>query len=373
MVKLAIVTDDPGKGGAYKVAADIAIGLDKYKYEIRWYFLCDKVENGPIGTYLSKPPISINYSLISYLRLAFFSTETEKSFSPLNTELELFQPDIIHFHTHPILLTLTESIKKIHVKAKYIYTDHLQRIRHDDTLKQKYLMSRVYKKLFSNLRVVFISEYAFQTAILLKYGSVKKDFLISNSVNTKKFHPKNNTVRSGIKVVYLARIHRIKGHHLLLDAWQQLPKIDDLSLHLYGPVADDGEIVKRIRGEQFPNPVVYEGITHLPDKVMQNSNVGVFPSYREGLPLALLEMMASGLPVVASSIPEIKNVIIDGVNGLIFSCSNPSDLAEKLLSIINNAPLRKKLGDKARETVVNEYGVSIAKRYEMVYQHVEKK
>jgi glycosyltransferase involved in cell wall biosynthesis len=371
MIKLAIVADDPGRGGAYKVAADIADGLDKSVYRIQWFFLCEKPHGGPSGIYLGVPTINISYSLISYVRLAFFPKAYEKSYSPLNEALEAFLPDIIHFHTHAILLSLVSGIQALNLNAQLIYTDHSQRLRQGElSLLKELLMIRVYRRLFRHLKVIFVSEYAYHTALQLGYGIKGKDFLISNSVDIQKFCPGEVANPQMIKVVYLARLHHAKGHHLLLDAWQQLPKADNLSLHLYGTEADGGSIRKRIDQESFPNPVVFEGITFSAGCVLQNAQIGVFPSFREGLPLALLEMMACGLPVVASDIPEISNIITNGKDGLIFSCGDAHDLAAKIKQLINDHALRKRLGNQAKETILKSYSKPVSIKYDEMYRSV---
>jgi len=372
MIKLAIISDDPGRGGAYKVAADIANGLDKSIYDIQWFFLCQKPEGGSPGIYLGTPPININYSLLSYIRLAFFPKRYERSYKPLNEALKTFLPDIIHFHTHAILLTLVHGIQVQKLNAQLLYTDHSQRLRLGElSFLKEYLMTRVYRRLFRHVKVVFVSGYAYHTALQLKYGIKDKDFLISNSVDIQKFCPEGANSEA-IRVVYLARLHHAKGHHLLLDAWQQLPKVDNLSLHLYGSEADGGGIRKRMDQERFQNSVFYEGVTSLPESILQNAQIGVIPSYREGLPLALLEMMACGLPVVASDIPEIKSIITDGKDGLLFKCGDAYELAYKLQQLINNEQLKIQLGKEARKTIEKYYSEPIADTYSELYQSLGK-
>ena len=370
MIKLAIVLDDPGYGGAYKLARDVGENLDRTTFEVRYYFLCEQPENPPKGTFLGKPNIDIDYSLKSYLRLAYRPISHEKNFSPINKALGDLDPDVIHFHTHAILLTLLKSICEVCPRAQLIYTDHSQRLRPGElSLVKQYLMSRVYRRLFRPARVAYVSRYAYETALALGYGCRDKCWMITNTIDTQKFKPKKSSTDT-IRVVYLSRIHPAKGHHMLLDAWRQLPKNNKVSLHLYGKEADNGSVRERIRQGNFPNPVVYEGITSSPERVLQNAQIGVFPSYREGLPLALLEMMACGLPVVASDIPEIKSIITSGKDGLLFKCGNENDLAGKLQKLVDDKLLRHRLKKEARKTVITYYSDPIAEKYSNLYRSV---
>ena len=97
------------------------------------------------------------------------------------------------------------------------------------------------------------------------------------------------------------------------------------------------------------------------------------PSYREGLPLALLEKMRIGLPCVVSDIPELASVIQDGVNGLVYPCGDVGELSSNLKNILGDRQLRAKLGAEAARFVesffVSKLG-GIDKEYESFYSNL---
>ena len=223
------------------MAKNLGEGLDKSAFEVCYYFLCEPPENPPEGIFLGKPNIIIDYSLKSYLRLAYFPKVYEKNFLPLNNALKEFQPSIVHFHTHAALLPLLQGIRTHHPRVQLMYTDHSQRIRPGELSSVKqYLMSGVYRRLFRPAHVVYVSRYAYQTALQLGYGSQDKDWLISNTIDISKFRPAKASPSDSVKVVYLSRIHHAKGHQVLLDAWHRLPRNNKVSLYLYGSEADGG-------------------------------------------------------------------------------------------------------------------------------------
>lgn len=82
------------------------------------------------------------------------------------------------------------------------------------------------------------------------------------------------------------------------------------------------------------------------------SDVFVMASESEGLPVSMLEAMATGLAVVVPAITGIPEVIRHGENGLLFAPGDSADLAQKLDSIVSDASLRRRLGRKARETAL---------------------
>ena len=81
---------------------------------------------------------------------------------------------------------------------------------------------------------------------------------------------------------------------------------------------------------------------------------GTRPIY-EGNPLTVLEAMSSGLPIIASNIPEMQEIVTDGVNGLLFEVQNTKDLAEKINLLLQSKDLREKMGKKNRKVVEERF------------------
>lgn len=90
---------------------------------------------------------------------------------------------------------------------------------------------------------------------------------------------------------------------------------------------------------------------------LARADVFVLPSYAEGLPMSLLEAMASGLPVIASRVGGIPSLVQNGVNGLLIDAGNPAALAGAIESVLADAALRARLGAGARQTIVERYSL----------------
>jgi glycosyltransferase involved in cell wall biosynthesis len=97
--------------------------------------------------------------------------------------------------------------------------------------------------------------------------------------------------------------------------------------------------------------------------------VFVLPSRREGLPVALLEAMACGLPCIASRLHGSTDAIIeDQVNGVLVPAGDVPAFASAIAELINDPQRRARLGSAARATIVAEYSsASIADRWLDVY------
>ena len=84
-------------------------------------------------------------------------------------------------------------------------------------------------------------------------------------------------------------------------------------------------------------------------RLLAAADVFVIPSRQEGLPLALMEAASSGLPIVATDVGELPNVLTSGINALIVPAEEPQALADALMELVNQPELRMQLGSAALE------------------------
>jgi glycosyltransferase involved in cell wall biosynthesis len=102
---------------------------------------------------------------------------------------------------------------------------------------------------------------------------------------------------------------------------------------------------------------------HLDDdglaRAYQNADILVLPSINshEAFGIVLLEAMASGLPVIASNLPGVRAVFVDGIQGLICVPKNSEDLKNKIVRILTDENLQQKMGRAARELVLEKYSL----------------
>lgn len=92
----------------------------------------------------------------------------------------------------------------------------------------------------------------------------------------------------------------------------------------------------------------------MPD-VLLHADIVCLPSYREGLPKALLEAMAAGLPCIATDVPGCRSAVRDGVNGFLVPARDPSALARALKRLIDDPFLCQAMGAKGRERALGEF------------------
>jgi glycosyltransferase involved in cell wall biosynthesis len=90
---------------------------------------------------------------------------------------------------------------------------------------------------------------------------------------------------------------------------------------------------------------------------LAQADIFCLPSYREGVPNALLEAAACGLPIVTTDVPGCRDVVTHGLNGLLVPVRNAPVLAEALEALLSDARLRHRMGAAGREIAVNKFGL----------------
>jgi glycosyltransferase involved in cell wall biosynthesis len=90
-------------------------------------------------------------------------------------------------------------------------------------------------------------------------------------------------------------------------------------------------------------------------RLLASADVVVLPSYREGLPKSLIEAAACGRPLITTDVPGCREVVNNGVDGLLVPAGDAAALAQAIARVLDDAPLARKLGEAARVKAVAEY------------------
>ncbi|MHA1427552.1 MAG: glycosyltransferase family 4 protein [Candidatus Helarchaeota archaeon] len=155
---------------------------------------------------------------------------------------------------------------------------------------------------------------------------------------------------------FVGNLSEIKGITTLLDAFTLLNAKFDYNLYLVGPIGDlDKNSLKLIR--QTPQITYLGKLDHdTTISLMKSFDLLVLPSQWENFPLVILESLACGTPIVASSIGGIPEIIDkNGHNGILIPPSNPTLLAETIKNLLSNRNKLDELSMNAYNTVKNRY------------------
>ena len=159
-------------------------------------------------------------------------------------------------------------------------------------------------------------------------------------------------------VVHVANFTPKKRHEDLVQAARlvidQEPQVSFLLVG-QGPLEPD--IKAQVKNLHLENNVIFAGFRTDAPRIIGSADVFVLPSQFEGLPIAMLEAMALGRPVIASRVGGVPEVILDGVDGLLIDPLRPDQLAEKLLTVMRTPELREKLSNNAVQKVREHFSV----------------
>jgi glycosyltransferase involved in cell wall biosynthesis len=143
----------------------------------------------------------------------------------------------------------------------------------------------------------------------------------------------------------------------------------EFRLYLIGDGPIRSELEREIAALELQPFVQMPGFQHDVGSWLARFDMFVMSSIREGQPVALLEAMASGLPVVATRVGGIPSTVQHGREGILVEPGDPAALATALRVLVDNFVKRRRFGEKARERVVREFSIqAVCDRYVKLYQ-----
>jgi glycosyltransferase involved in cell wall biosynthesis len=217
--------------------------------------------------------------------------------------------------------------------------------------------------------VIAVSEEV-KEAILGKIGFAVADkiIVINNGVDAERYQKPidKRQLRQFLGlganhylILVVAMFREQKGHYYLINAAAHiLPRLPDLRILLVG----DGKLRERLltqtRSLGLEKQILFLGIREdIPD-LLAGSDCFVLPSLWEGLPMSLVEAMASGLPIVATEVSGSKQVMLSGVTGLLVPPADSHELAQAIVEIVTQPTRAAKMGQAARQLIEKEYSAS---------------
>jgi glycosyltransferase involved in cell wall biosynthesis len=220
-------------------------------------------------------------------------------------------------------------------------------------------------RLLHGLDAVIAPSATCQTELLEAGFPAERIHVVPNGVDISLFCPdptpapgKPPSVGEGRAVLFTGRLIEAKGLLELVDAWPLLLReVPDAHLVLVG----SGPLEVELRQRAVLPPLA--GRVHLTGEVpdvrpyLLAATAFVFPSWAEGLPNALLEAMAIGLPCVATDIGPIADAAINGEEALLVPVRSPQELAVALAKILTQPALAVRLGRAARKRVEAEFSL----------------
>jgi glycosyltransferase involved in cell wall biosynthesis len=165
-----------------------------------------------------------------------------------------------------------------------------------------------------------------------------------------------------------------KGVDTVIKAIAEMPDSTGAYLTVVGDGTDRQRLENLARERGVEGRVQFNGETE-PDKVMdfyESTDVFVLASHSEGRPNVVMEAMAAAVPVIASEIDGVKELVTAGETGLLFRPGDVNGLVDQLLKVSKDIELRERLALKARQFIVDNRLLwsSTGENYEALYKDV---
>ena len=173
----------------------------------------------------------------------------------------------------------------------------------------------------------------------------------------------------------VATIRRIKGYETLAQAARfVVDKHPNTRFLCIGDVDDPQYLdeLKALTNELgLERHIFWQGGIDNPFRVLPICDLAVLSSYSESFSNSVLEYAAAGLPIVASNVGGMREIITDGENGFLVPPKHPESLAEKIITLIENPELRSTFSERAAETALRNFDESaILSRYTEFYENL---
>ena len=293
--------------------------------------------------------------------------------------LTVLRPDVLHTHNFKCLWHLGPTARTIS-GPPVLHTAHT-----DQIARQRSLFRKLRFRLLYRLAARFAERFCGVTDEVVasagRWGSIPRSKLktVLNGVNAVQFgdrSPRDQireqfAIPSSARVVgSVGRLDEVKQQDLLLAGVAKLSaEYDDVRVLLVGdgPMRRDLEDLAKSLG--LAERVHFAGFQSAPEHYYAAMDVFALTSRIEGLPLALLEAWASGLPVVCSAVGGIPKLLKHGETGLLFARGDTGGFTEALRSMFSNASSATTMADAGQTLVREKYSLErMANEYEHHYR-----
>ena len=161
------------------------------------------------------------------------------------------------------------------------------------------------------------------------------------------------------QILFLGEIGKRKGCYDIPEIYGRvLEKGERLPLIMAGD-GELAEVKKLFEDRDLLESVSFPGWVRGADKCLKESGIFLFPSYYEGMPMAVLEAMAYGMAIVTTRVGGIPHLLEDGGSGYLCEPGDIEGLSKRLLELSKDGDKRRKMGERARQKAIADYSMEI--------------
>jgi glycosyltransferase involved in cell wall biosynthesis len=284
------------------------------------------------------------------------------------------QIDILHSHGYKADIYGYLATRRLRIPI--IATRHNQRgLRHTLAI-----------RLYEFLDILFLRRFNAVAAVsdliaeeLLRAGvAPRKVTVIGNGIDVSRFVGASPTLSEELNkeqrllIGTAGRLIPQKGiEYFLMAASEVLKTFPTLLFGIVGEGPHRPALERSMKDLGIERNVVFTGPRSDMPNIYASFDVFVLPSLEEGMPMTVLEALASGLPVIATKVGAVEKLVFPNQTGILVQPGEAAGLAAALISLIGNPELRVRLGQNGRSLVQNEYSSSVmSQRYLRLYEEL---
>lgn len=332
-------------GGAQRYVFDLATETLKKKYEV--VVLCG--QSGILVDKLKKEKIKVIEIDSLNKNISLFNDI--KSFFEIYKILKQERPDVFHINSSK-MGGIGAVAGRLAGVRKIIFTAHNWAFNWPRPAWQRSVIKffQWLTILFSH-RTICVSE---KTKKEVEGWPFVKNRLIVIYNGVKEFDlmPRQD---KAFTVGVISELHKVKGLDILLTAWSKFVKNHRAKLLIIGEGEERTNLENMARNLGISESVTFKGFVDNVRSLLPSFDIFCMPSRSEGMPYALLEAGLAGLPVIATSVGGIPEIIESGVTGVLVPVENAEVLFSTLVLLAEDGELRKRLGTNLKSSIKENF------------------
>ena len=182
--------------------------------------------------------------------------------------------------------------------------------------------------------------------------------MIPNAIDTSTFLSvcrQDEAARGSVRLLFVGAVGKLKGEKDLVQALALVKQAGvDVRVSFLGYRAEG--LVEDCRQLGITDLIDHLGPVPMDKRLdfYRNADIFVLPTYAEAMPIAVIEAMAAGLPVITTAVGGIPEIIDDGVEGFLVECGDVKEIAEKILLLSRDKQKRLEMGSKGRSRILGQ-------------------